>query len=202
MLVLSLCKEYCPDKLLIQTGARLGEGADGEVFSIVGDPLKVIKLGVLYERNDRSLFECFKQIEGALNYLIESQPEAYARVYHHSNLGTYIRKSNGQRFVIYHYIMEKLEKISEDENRIFHSILSHEDRGIEKKFSLGKIDEMLQGMKRALDFDTEKVMLFCNNIHRASMSHLDIHTRNIMKDSTGTFKLIDLDRISLEKENV
>jgi len=61
---------------------------------------------------------------------------------------------------------------------------------------------MLQGMSRGLDFDAEKVTLFCNNIRTAPVSHLDIHVRNIMKNDTGDYKLIDLDRIELEKEDV
>jgi thiamine kinase-like enzyme len=94
--------------------------------------------------------------------------------------------------------MEKLQKITEDEGRVFHSILSHEDSGKIKDFSNEKIQELLFGM-RALDFDAEQVTLFCNNIKTPHLSHLDIHTRNIMKDDKGNFKLIDLDRVTLSK---
>ncbi len=207
MFVLSLCRQFCPDKLPVQPDVRLGEGADGEVFSIVGDSNRVLKLGILYERHDRGFLNYYHQIERVLQYLIASQPDAYARVYEHGFLGSYSRKMehwrNGeQKFIIYYYIMEKLNKISEDESRVFHSILSHEDRGIEKNFSPEKIREMLEGMSRSLDFDAEKVTLFCNKIKSAPVSHLDIHVRNIMKDDAGNFKLIDLDRIELEKDNV
>lgn len=207
MFVLSLCRQFCPDKVPYPVDVRLGDGADGEVFSIVGVPDKVLKLGVFYERHDKGFEKHYKQIQRALDYLIANQPDAYARVYEHGYLGSYARKaehwrSGEQKFLIYYYTMEKLNKISEDESRIFHSILSHEDRGIEKNFSPEKIHEMLKGMGRGLDFDVEKVTLFCNNIRSASISHLDIHVRNIMKDNVGNFKLIDLDRIELEKDNV
>lgn len=207
MFVLSLCRQFCPDKVPYPVDIRLGDGADGEVFSIVGVPDKVLKLGVFYERHDKGFEKHYKQIQRVLDYLIETKPSAYARVYEHGYLGSYTRKaehwrSGEQKFLIYYYTMEKLEKISEDERRVFHSILSHEDRGIEKKFSPEEIHEMLKGMGRGLDFDAEKVTLFCNNIKSASISHLDIHVRNIMKDDTGNFKLIDLDRIELEKDNV
>ena len=206
MFVLSLCRQFCPDKLPVQPGIRLGEGADGEVLSIVGEPNRVLKLGIFYERHDGSMLSYYKQIQKALDYLILTQPDAYARVYVHGYLGSYSRKmeywrTGQQSFIVYYYIMEKLKKISDDESKIFHSILSHEDRGINKNFSLEKIGEMLEGMGRSLDFDAEKVTLFCNNIKKAPISHLDIHVRNIMKDDTGNFKLIDLDRIELEKDN-
>jgi hypothetical protein len=206
MFVLSLCRQLCPDKLPVQPDVRLGDGADGEVFSIVGDSNRVLKLGVLYERHDRGMLKYFTQIQKVLDYLMLTQPDAYARVYEHGYLGTFSRKAEHwrtgqQNFIIYYYTMEKLRKISEDESKVFHTILSHEDRGIDKNFSLEKIGEMLEGMSRALDFDVEKVTLFCNNIKRAPLSHLDIHVRNIMKDDTGNFKLIDLDRIELEKDN-
>lgn len=206
MFVLSLLKQLSQEKLPVEPGERLGDGADGEVFTIKGDDTKVIKFGILYERHDRGFTNYYKQIQRVLDYLIRTYPSAYARVYEHGYLGTYSRpmaswKSGKQGFIIYYYIMEKLYKTSEDERKVFHSLLSHEDRGIEKKFSPEKIREMLSGMGRGLDFDAEKVTLFCENIRSAPISHLDIHVRNIMKDETGMFKLIDLDRIELEKED-
>ena len=207
MLVLSLCRQLCPDKIPYQTDTRLGDGADGEVFSILGDPSRVLKLGIFYERHDKGFEKHYKQIQRVLDYLIANPLDAYARVYEHGYLGSYTRKaehwrSGEQKFIIYYYTMEKLNKITEDEKKVFHTIISHEDRGIEKNFSPDKIREMLQGMSRGLDFDAEKVTLFCNNIGAAPVSHLDIHVRNIMKNDTGDYKLIDLDRIELEKEDV
>lgn len=206
MFVLSLCRQLCPDQLPIVPDQRLGEGADGEVFTIADDPTKVLKLGILYEYGGIKLARAYKHIDRTLEFMIQTHPSAYVRVYKHGSLGVYERDNlafykGKQRFVIYYYVMEKLEKISEDERRVFHSILSHEDRGIVKNYSSEKIREMLQGLGRGLDFDAEKVTLFCENIKLAPVSHLDIHVRNIMKDVTGNFKLIDLDRIELEKEN-
>src|SRR5277367_1143544 len=144
MYVLSLCRQFCLDKLPVQPDVRLGEGADGEVFSIVGDPNKVIKLGIFYERHDKGMANYYKQIESVLDYLIRTRPDAYAQVYEQGYLGTYSRpmpawRNGRQDFIMYYYTMEKLQKISEDESKIFHSILSHEDRGIEKNFSSEKI---------------------------------------------------------------
>ena len=202
-----LFRSLCPDKIPYPTDVRLGDGADGEVFSIVDVPNKVLKLGIFYERHDKGFEEYYKHIQKVLDFLITAQPDAYAYVYEQGYLGTYTRKaehwrSGEQKFIIYYYTMEKLNKITDDEKKVFHTILSHEDRGIEKNFSSDKIREMLEGMSRGLDFDAEKITLFCDNIKKAPVSHLDIHVRNIMKDGTGNFKLIDLDRVKLEKDNV
>jgi serine/threonine protein kinase len=206
MFVWSLCRQFCPEKLPVQPEQRLGDGADGEVLSIVGDSEKVLKLGILYERHDYGMLNYYKQIKRVLEYFITAQPHAYVHVYEQGYLGTYTRpmaawRKGEQKFIIYYYIMEKLDKISDDESKVFHSILSHEDRGIDKNFSSEKIKKMLEGMASGLDFDAEKVTLFCDNIRNTPISHLDIHPRNVMKDKMGNFKLIDLDRIELEKEN-
>lgn len=202
MFVLSLCRQFCPDWIPNNLGSRLGEGADGEVFSLTDDPKKVLKLGILYEHHDGELFGYYNEIDRVLNYLIRVQPAAYARVYEQGYLGLYSRempywRKGVQKFVIYYYTMEKLQKISENESKVFHSILSHEDRGIEKNYPPEKIQEMLQGLSRGLDFDAEKVTLFCDNINEAALSHLDLHPRNILKDADGNFKAIDMDRCEL-----
>lgn len=207
MFVLSLCRQFCSDWIPANLGERLGEGADGEVFSLTDNPKKVLKLGILYEHHNGKLPQYYKQIAKVLDYLMQVQPTAYAHVYEHGCLGTYSRpmpfwRSGEQRFIIYYYTMEKLQKISEDESKVFHSIISHEDRGIDKNYPLEKIQEMLRGLSRGLDFDAEKVTLFCDNINEAALSHLDIHVRNIMKDEANNFKLIDLDRIELETKDV
>jgi hypothetical protein len=204
MFVLSLVRQLCPGKLPVQPDVRLGEGADGEVFSIKDDPRRVLKLGVLYGRPGKSAAQQYQLISDALDAIQYQHPPAYVHLYEHGYLGTFSRqvfvKPRGrakQDYIIYYYLMDKLQPITEDEGKVFHSILSHEDRGIEKNFSPEKIQEMLQGMSRGLDFDAEKVTIFCSNIGEARLTHLDIAVRNIMKNEAGEFKLIDLDRVSL-----
>lgn len=201
MFVLSLCRQLCPDKLPVEPEERLDDGADGEVLTIAGQPDKVIKLGVIYEHPNREL-TVYKQVQRVLDYTMTTQPEAFVRVYEHGYLGTYTRKivewrKDHQDFLLYYYIMEKLNKISEDEKKVFHTIISHEDRGINKNYSPEKIREMLQGMSRGLDFNADKVILFCQNLQANQVVHEDLHPRNILKNADGNFKLIDLDRCNL-----
>jgi hypothetical protein len=57
-------------------------------------------------------------------------------------------------------------------------------------------------MSRGLDFDADKVTLFCQNLHQAHVLHDDIHVRNIMKDATGHYRLVDLDRAQIGEYHV
>jgi len=202
MNVLSLIKQYC-SPLNISLGEELGYGADGQCFNIVDNPNQVIKLSVLYDMSDDFIIKS-QIINQTLNYIKNNNTYPYVRVYEYIHLGSYSRcipswKDGKQNFILYYYIMEKLNKISDDEKKVFHTLLSHEDRGIIKDYSLVKITEMLKGMQRGLDFDLSRVKLFCQAIKLSPLIHNDLHIRNIMKTQLGEFKLIDLDRLKLEK---
>ena len=93
--------------------------------------------------------------------------------------------------------MDKLNKISEDEKKVFHTILCHEDLNKKKNFSNDKILTMLNGMIKGLDFNFEKVIMFYEAQKSSIIKHNDFHVRNIMKDNFGNFKFIDLDRLDL-----
>lgn len=179
-------------------GSRLGDGADGEVFDLTND--QVIKFCVLYETGRIKLENTYKYISRVVDHLITHPSPVYARVYEHVFLGEYSRVAWGnqkQRYYLYYYTMEKLGKISEDERKVFDTIVSHEDRNKKKNFPIAKIKEMLSGLSQGLDFDTERVIFFCDNFRNSPVTHLDIHPRNIMKDGAGNFKLIDFDRAEM-----
>jgi RIO-like serine/threonine protein kinase len=97
--------------------------------------------------------------------------------------------------------MEKLEKLSDDESKVFFTLLSHEDNNKKKNYTEENAIEILNKLKIGLDFDFDKVLYFFNKIMLNEINHLDISERNIMKDSCGTFKLIDFERIKNEDEN-
>src|ERR1035437_4975092 len=127
MLVLSLCNKFCPDKLPVIPGNRIDDGADGEIFTITNVDDKVIKFGVLYDPFDSDSIhdKNYNNIQSVIDVIINTQPRAYVRVFSQGYLGTYCRDIlyGRQDFILYYYIMEKLKKISEDERKVFHSIL-------------------------------------------------------------------------------
>lgn len=200
MKVLSLCQQLCPEKIVYATTDRIGYGVDGEVFSIEGSSDQVIKYCCLYDIPGIKLSLAFNQIQDVLSHLCESPARIYARVYSYSKLGCFERINVGvEEFILYYYVMEKLYPLSEDECRVFHTIVSHEDRGIIKDYSREKQQNLIRGMGTALDFDSERVMFFCDNLKKSTVQHLDLHERNIMKDCYGNFKLVDLDRSILKR---
>lgn len=190
MLVHRLCQKFYPEKTPSITD-RLGDGADGEVFVLAEDPNKVIKYCIA--------FEIPLEPGKVLRYLIDNPAPTHAYVYEYVYLG---HINNHERdCYLYYYTMEKLLKISEDEKKVFHSIISHEDRNAGKNFSSFKVKKMLGGLSTGLDFDADKVIFFYDNCRKTQVDHLDIHVRNIMKDAAGNFKLIDFDRANLLEKN-
>jgi serine/threonine protein kinase len=195
MLVYKLCQESCTDKIEVIPSIKLGDGADGEVFEIKEDPNKVIKFCTLFDYN-MDLKKSYKNISQIINYLISNSPQTYAKVFSHKYMGEYSRDTvwGKQKYILYYYTMEKLMKLSEDEKKVFHSLISHEDQGKQKNWSSIKLKEMLTGLQTGLDFDRKKVIFFMENFVKIPIIHTDIHPRNIMKDASGNFKLIDFDR--------
>lgn len=202
MLILRLLQESCPEKIPVTILDRLGDGADGEVFTFAEDSNKVIKLSLLFDFEQECLDKKFKYTSKVFNHLIKHPSSVFVQIYEHKYLCQWATecadKSGWRKYICYYSIMEKLYKISEDEKKVFHSILSHEDRGIKKNFSDTKIKEMLYGLGRGLDFDAERITFFISNLKNAPVEHLDIHVRNIMKDVAGNFKMIDFDRAELK----
>jgi serine/threonine protein kinase len=200
MLVLKLCNQVCPDKVKFNLFNKLGDGADGEVFELEDN--KVIKFCVQFDYGYPSLKDSYQKISKTLSYIQYNKPPVYARVYEYDYLGKYDREVFGtdkkQEYILYYYIMERLVGISEDEKKVFHSLLSHEDRGIFKNYSILKIKKMLEGMQLGLDFDMGRVIFFCEKLMQSSIIHNDLHPRNIMKDKDGNFKLIDFDRCTIK----
>lgn len=174
----------------------IGDGADGDVYTIKNDPNKVIKFSVYYIWDNEDLK---KIVYSKLSNFREVQlnPSIFAKLYEYSFIAEGKRKivDGEQDYLLFSCIMEKCFPISEDEMKVFHSILSHEDNNIEKNFSIQKIENMLKGMSIGLDFSHIKIMNFIKKIRSNNIKHTDAHPRNIMKDNLGNFKFIDFDRL-------
>lgn len=183
-----------PFNIKYSLGEEIGFGADGQVFNLSEYPDRVIKLSVLYDNA-----ETYEHINNVLLMLEKHNPNVCACVYEHAHIGSGEENiyCGTRKYTLYYYVMEKLCKITEDEKRVFHSIMSHEDRGVEKNLEPKDVLNMLKGMQRGLDFDLKKVFTFYNNVRNCPIKHNDIHVRNIMKDSNGNFKLIDFDRVEI-----
>lgn len=185
-----------------QLGSEAGfPGADGQVFNLIEYPNQVLKISVLFEDFESNLEDKYKEIISVLSYIKDNDIPACARIYEIQHVGKFRQawyvNSSWRDYFLFYYTMEKLNKISVDEKKVFHSVLSHEDRGFAKSYTLKQIKKMVHEMSLFLDFDKEKVMLFCEQVERLPFAHNDIHIRNIMKDEFSNFKLIDFDRCQL-----
>lgn len=192
-----------------QINKELGYGADGVVYDLKNDS-GVVKFSVLYDNfEQKSLKDKYNDIINIINYIISKKPQFFCEIFEFKDLGfssrdflTYVDNKElkiKQNYILYCYKMEKLNKISEDESKVFHTIVSHEDSNKIKKYSSSKIKEILKGLSRGLDFDFEKVILFVDNINKSNIIHCDIHPRNIMKDNYNNYKLIDFDRSKIKE---
>lgn len=183
-----------------QLGEEIGIGADGQVFEVLGDPTKVIKICGLFQLPNHDLEREYLQRSQVLDYLIRNPSPAHARVYEHVKLGEWERMfdHHPQRYILHYCVMERLNELSEDEKKVFHSILSHEDRGIIKNFPLTKLQAILQGLRLGLEFSAERVMIFLEELQKSKVRHLDLHQRNVMVDGQGNYRLIDFDRCLLK----
>jgi hypothetical protein len=210
MIVLDLIKKLCPEKLPYKLGECIGDGADGEIFLLADDPTKVIKLSVIYDDfNDATTTPSevyWEQISLVLDYIEQIQPTICVRVYEYGFLGEYSReiptwRGGLQKFAIHYCVMERLNKLTDDEKRVFHSLISHEDRNAVKDLSPAKVENILAGLSTALDFDAARVRLFLDELRGSSLIHGDLHVRNIMKRDNGDYALIDLDRCTININN-
>ena len=200
MLVRKLCQQYCPDRLPANLGERLGDGADGEVFSLIDQPDRVIKLGVILQRTSLSPEDAYRDMEKVLSVLVEKQPDAFVRVYQYGELyqGNRPYDNGRQNFLLYYYTMDKLRELTNEERALFAAILEHPDRIISRNSDA--LERFLQEWRGGLDIDHRRVILLFEQYHAALIEHLDLHQRNIMKDAAGDYKLIDLERTEIRND--
>ena len=155
-------------------GEKLGSGVDGSVYALSDG--SVDKFSSAYD----------KQL---LAEIATGKHPHFVEVF---DFGV---GESGMHFVV----MERLYPITDDEAKVFHTIISHEDRGLSKTFTLARLDEVLDGLSVGLEFDKKAVVAFYRQVRSDAMTHLDLHERNLMKDKGRRFKLVDLNRISKEE---
>lgn len=179
-------------------GAELGAGADGQVFNILGETEKVLKLSIIYDLDYKTDIDfIFAEKRDIFSFLYEKNYANFAKIYDYGFLSSGKRKTfvGQQKYITYFYVMEKLIKLSEDEKKVFHTILSHEDLNKVKTYFIQELDRTLRDLSRGLDFSFKNIKDFYLLALTSPIKHLDIHPRNIMKNVFGEYKLIDFDRL-------
>lgn len=189
MNILNIFKKYT-DFDLSCLGPKLGSGVTGSVFEFKDN---AIKLCINY---NASLF--FDSNQSIINFLLENKDPNFVKVYNYKLYGPY--GDCDLRFKLSAMVMEKLLKISDDEEKVFHTILSHEDSNKKKNFSNLELKKILKELGCGLDFDEKKVIFFYEGLRNSKIDHPDIHQRNIMKDHLNNFKMVDCEFVKFKKE--
>lgn len=164
-------------------GKEIGSGIDGQVFEKDNDPSRVIKISI----SENSDYPC--------SYVLESKNYwHFARVYSCDCL--YTSDKDGKPLLSVHCIeMEKLFPLTEDEEKLFHTLLSHEDANKQKEYTRDQLSTLIEELSEWFSFDKEEALSFCCAIMNCPIRHKDLHQRNIMKNVTSRFRLIDFDRL-------
>jgi serine/threonine protein kinase len=160
-------------------GAKIGSGVDGEVFA-TANPNEVVKFSPKFD----------------LTPLVEVASGFHPHFVKVEDFGV---SPDGETCFV---VMERLEPLTEDEERLFHSLVSHEDKNITKPvLSPMQLEVVLDGLLVGLFFKKGKVKEFYQRVVLGNLTHKDLAPRNIMKTKGGDYKLIDLDRLT-HKETI
>ena len=179
--ILSLVKNST--NTLPKFGNVIAQNADGEIYELNE---KAIKFGIVYN-SDNPVSE-YKSIEKVLFFLKDRNIPCFTKIFDSKFLG--VKDGN----LLFYYVMEKLKPITDDEQRVFHTLLSN-------RYNSYQLRKVLSEMRRGLDFDERKVTFFYETFASCPMSHSDAHARNLMKDSYGNFKFVNPERCVFKKGN-
>ena len=198
MKVAAFLREHHPRlSLRFDLTQSLGDGSDGEVFSL--SDTTAVKLTVLSDWTDKGLdlHEEYARIWWVLHQIRDRAPNYLVKVHDLDILVYGALMPQNHPYLVYYCRMEKLLPLTADEEKVFQSILSHDDRHVVHKHTPEELDVILDGLAKGLDFSIEGIRMFYWQIQEGLFQHLDLHHRNVMKDATGTYKLVDLDRLKM-----
>jgi hypothetical protein len=186
---MNIVKKYDLQIKDYKVGDYITSGADGSAYFSENFVIKFVdlfdsknKVLNIYSKNKRIIYK-----------IIDDKPKHYVETFDFKFVKDFTDNKNYH--IIYYYVMERLNKISEDESKLFHTIMSHEDSNKIKRISDQKTIRTIKSLNLYLDFDYNKIIDFIKNIENYKIKHLDVHPRNIMKDNDGNFKFIDLERL-------
>lgn len=176
-------------------GQSLGYGAHGEVFEVLGDSDKAIKLSVLYDAYDTPIDHMFNNILQVHTYLKGKCIFPLASIYEFAKISEGSRDTvdGKQKYITYYCVMERLLPLKEDDKKVLKTICDIYNKNVEQK---KPIKNILKELSCWFDFDQHKVLEFYDALVKCPISHNDVHRRNILKDKYNNFKLVDFDRSS------
>lgn len=180
-------------------GAYLGEGADGEVYALQYEPNKVIKYSIIFDiEYSYTTLDKYQQLAKKHQLIQQKKYSCFSKLYQTEMLLCYQRLTEVglQEYLIFSAIMEKLFHLSNDEEKVFHTLVTSHLLNVRNKEADLRIAQILRQLSQGLDFSQERLTLFLQQLRDCPIRHTDLEPRNIMKDASGNFKLIDFDRLT------
>jgi len=199
MIVKDFIQQHCAVlPLLFPIVETIGNGNNGETYLLNDNT--VLKVSVLMDwaKKGIDIREEYANIWWILRQLKQDNPSHIVRLF---DLGVLsCGQENRQPYTIYYYRMRRLFPLSEDESKVFQTVISHEDRHLIKHYEPNELDVVLKGLEKGLEFQSNKVKWFYQQIQSSKFKHLDLHQRNIMKTQDGDYRLVDLDHMVIRRQ--
>ncbi len=167
---------------------RLNGGADGDVFTSDDKIIKFVKI----KDEKKNANNVWNKNKAIITKIMDISPKHFCKIY---DFGL-ICVSENPYSIVYFYLMEKLNGLSDDEKKAIDTLISHRDYN--RKINFNKALDLVPALDKYLEFDSNKMNLFIKQIQGSNIIHNDIHARNVMKDNFGNFKLIDFERMSIK----
>jgi hypothetical protein len=179
--------------LPFKVGKEIDFGSQGQIFNLIDYPDKIVKFSILYDRDPhRSIEDCFDTIWDIYQWIINNPQDCLVRIYDFAAMKFATREtvSDKQKYIVYYSIQEKLSQLSADEKKVFKTVCDAYNRVLEFDRPITKV---VSELSTWFSFDKNKVLNFYNSILDCPIDNYDFEARNILKDNSGNFKLIDFD---------
>jgi serine/threonine protein kinase len=188
----NLLQVYRKDPLPFTIDKCIGSGNQGQVYSLKDNPDQVVKLSMLYDDfTGLSLEEEFDKLQKIYQHIIDNPHKSLVKVYSFGEL--YRGKMEifewEHNYVIYNAIMQKLNTLSENEQKVFKTVCDIYNKALEAR----PIATILDELEEWFDVDKGRVLTFYNSLSSLDIDNKDVKPQNIMKDNEGQYKLIDYD---------
>lgn len=186
-MIYSLIDSAIP-KLPVNLLDHIATGADGRVYNIGNK--KVAKVSCILG-SEKEVDYRARMFEKTLAHIIETYPGEYVRVHEYGKLDS--GSIDNKSYSVYYTIMDKLQDLEPFDKLALKLCLDFDYEYLEDKVVLNHLYNAM-GIIRIPSGIISRALFFMHMFLNSSIDHNDIHIANIMKDSFGSFKLIDLDR--------
>lgn len=169
-------EEAFEKKTKLTLGRRIYSG-NGELYNIVGQPSRVVKIF----NPDTSL----KNVNKVFRYLKRVNSSSVAKIY---KCGSFTSSEGyGGPITNYYYVMDKLKPLPKPKNSAYYyePPMVDDIRGV--------LEE--NGCTCRL---APKVKRFCKEALKLKYKHCDIHGGNIMQNKRGALKFVDLESFTYD----